>query len=66
VSGVLADVFGGGLGPGSWIVALHLRPVTTRPPGGGGRTGEARITVEATPSPQTDEDLAGAVLEPLL
>jgi len=31
-----------------------------------GRAGEARIAVEATPSPQADEDLARTSLEPLL
>ena len=32
----------------------------------GGRTGEARVAVEATPRSQADEDLARAPFEPLL
>jgi hypothetical protein len=40
--------------------------VATRPASVGRRTSEARITVEAPPRPQTDEDLARRSLQPLL
>jgi hypothetical protein len=41
--------------------------VATRPSSEGGRSSEARLGVEATPCPQTDEDLARRTpLQPLL
>jgi hypothetical protein len=40
--------------------------VAAWPAGRSGRTREARIAVEATPGPQTDEDLAPAPLKPPL
>ncbi|MDQ4064106.1 MAG: transposase, partial [Actinomycetota bacterium] len=46
VTGILACVLHGGFGPGARILlALHLRPVTTRPPGGGGRATQKKSTV---------------------
>src|SRR5215204_1349912 len=66
VAGVLACVLRRGLRPGARVVALHLRPVTTRPAGGSGRTSEARIGEEAATSPQTDEDLTRSSLQSLL
>jgi hypothetical protein len=66
VTGVLACVLGRGFGPGTRIVALHLRAVAAWSAGEDGGTSEARIGIEATPSSQTDEDLARALLEPLL
>src|SRR5215211_1291834 len=66
VTGVLASVLGGRLGPGARIVALHLRPVATWPSEARGWTGEARIAIEATSCPQTDEDLAWSFLLSLL
>src|SRR5215208_7717275 len=66
VTGVLACVLRRGLGPGAWVPALHLRPVATRPSSVGGWASEARIGVEATPGPQTDEDLARSPFQPLL
>ena len=66
VAGIFAFVLGGGLGPGARVRALDLRPVASRPSGGGGRASEARIGVETAPRPQTDEDLARIPLQPLL
>jgi hypothetical protein len=66
VSGVLAVMLGGRLGPGTRIVALHLRPVATRASDVCGRIREARVAVEAPPRSQTDEDLALTPLERLL
>jgi hypothetical protein len=40
--------------------------VAAWPAGARGWTGETRISVEATPGPQTDEDLARTSLKPLL
>jgi hypothetical protein len=40
--------------------------MATWPSSGGRWTSEARIGVEATPCPQTDEDLARTFLQPLL
>jgi hypothetical protein len=39
--------------------------VATRPSSRGGRASEARLGVETTPRPQTDEDLARTPLQPL-
>src|SRR5215208_2396903 len=66
VTGVLAGVLCGRFGPGAWVFALHLRAVTTWPTSVCGRASEARISVEATPCPQADEDLARSSLQPLL
>jgi hypothetical protein len=63
VTGVLAGVLGGRLGPGARVVALHLRPVATRTTDVHGRIAEAKLAVEATPRPQADEDLARAPLQ---
>ena len=63
VTGVLARMLGRGLGPGARISALHLRPVATRASDTCGRIRETRVTVEAPPRPQTDEDLARAPLQ---
>ena len=46
--------------------ALHHRSVATRPASMGRWTSEARIGVEATPRPQTEEDLAWSPLQSLL
>jgi hypothetical protein len=66
VAGILARVLGRGLGPGTRVRAPHLRAVATRSPGVGRWTSEARIGVEATPCPQTDEDLTRTSLQCLL
>src|SRR5512132_735344 len=63
VTGVLACVLRRGLRPGAWVRTLHLRPVTTWPAGGSGRTSEARIGEEAATCSQTDEDLAPTPLK---
>src|SRR5215216_2621983 len=63
VTGVLAGVLCGRFGPGAWVFALHLRAVTTWPTSVCGRASEARISVEATPRPQANEDLARTSLE---
>ena len=44
----------------------HLRPVAAWPTGTRGWTGEARIAIESTSCPQTDEDLAWSSLQSLL
>ena len=65
VARVLAVMLGGGLGPGAWVRALHLRSVPTRPSGGCWMSAETRISVEAAPRPQADEDLRASVPKPL-
>src|SRR5215207_8533767 len=64
VTGILAVVHGRGLGPGTPIVALHLRPakLATRASDVFWRVAEARIAVEAPPRPQAEEYLAWAPL----
>src|SRR5918996_620934 len=66
VTGVLASVLCGRFRPGAWLFALHLWAVATWPASVCGRASEARISVEATPRPQAEEDLARISLEPLL
>jgi hypothetical protein len=63
VTGILACVLGGRLGPGARIVALHLVPVATGASDVRGRIAQARVAVEAAPGAQADEDLARAPLE---
>src|ERR687898_1791075 len=58
VTGIFADVFGGGFGPGARIIALHLRPVTPRPSSASRWAKEARLIVETTSRTQTEEDPA--------
>src|SRR3712207_1148427 len=61
-----ACVLRSGFGPGAWVNALDLRPMTTWPAGMGGWASEARIGVETAPRPQTDEDLRAAAFQLLL
>src|SRR5215204_7134824 len=58
VTGVLAAVFCRGLGPGTWIVALHFRPVATRASDVFRRAAQAWGDASTAPRSQTDEDLA--------
>jgi len=66
VTGILAVVLGRGLGPGTRIVAFHLRSVPTRASDVLRRVAEARIAVEAAPGAQTEEYLAATPFEPPL
>jgi hypothetical protein len=63
VTGILAVVLGGGFRPAGGLRALHLGPVATRASDVLRRVAEARITVEATPGAQAEEDLAWAPLQ---
>jgi hypothetical protein len=66
VTGVLAFVLGGGLGPGARLGAFHLRAVAAWPTGGGGHSGEAWVGVKTAPGAQANEDLARKSLQSLL
>ena len=66
VTGILAGVLGGRLGPGARVVARYLGPVATGATDVRRRIAEARVAVEAAPGAQADEDLARAPLQSLL
>src|SRR5215210_4602122 len=66
VSGVLAAMLGGGVGPGARVSALHLGPVPTRASYVLRGVGEARDAVEESPGAQAEEDLARTSFKPLL
>src|SRR5215211_147910 len=63
VTGVLADVLGGGRGPGQGVRALHLGPVAARTSDVRGRVAETGVAVEAASRPQPHEYLARAPFE---